>query len=241
MRTALEHVLRTRSLTPLFQPIINIQSLQLIGYEALIRGPEKTHLYSPLALFSLARQYNKQRELEQLCCQVQIERFCALGLQGKLFLNLSPGLFMDLSRLDSAQRPWQSDVSACRTLEVVIELSETELTRDYEQLRIAAERCRRQEVAFAIDDLGEGYASLRLWSELQPEFVKLDRYFAQHIHRHPFKQQLLKAISEVARANQTAVIAEGIEHEAELAMLQQLGVSHGQGFLLGHPSANPLC
>lgn len=241
MKAALEAVLRDETLTPLFQPIVDIRSQKVLGYEALIRGPVNTHLHMPIVLFSVAKKYGKTQELEQLCCRLQMAKFIELGLQGLLFLNLSPELFIDLSRAFSGQiPPWLDKSTDHNRLKIVVELSESELTRDYDQLRIAAERCRRQGIQFAIDDLGEGYASLRLWSELQPEFVKLDRYFAHHIHRHPFKQQLLKAISEVALQNKTFVIAEGIEQECELDVLQIIGVSHGQGFYLGHPVENPL-
>lgn len=237
MKAAFEDVLRHQRLTPLFQPIVDIQNQQLVGYEALIRGPQENHFFTPLVLFKVARQLNRERELEQLCCRLQIAEFCRQGLEGWLFLNLSPQLFIELSRLEEHQKPWCT--TDTQQPHVVIELSEQELSRDYVQLRIAAERCRRQNVRFAIDDLGEGYASLRLWSELQPEFVKLDRYFTQHLHRHPFKQKLIEAISMVARAHHTHVIAEGVEQKRQLEVLQALGVSHAQGYYFGHPQAIP--
>lgn len=238
MMTALDELLLHQRLTPLFQPIIDLRSQQCIGYEALIRGPVNSHLHLPGVLFKVARQYEKVQELEVLCCQIQVEAFVRLGLTGLLFLNFSPDLFIHLSR-DTSPRPW-AVANQQPQPQVVIELSESESTYDYEQLRIAVEYSRREKIQFAIDDLGEGYASLRLWAELQPEFVKLDRYFIQHIHKHPFKQRLLKGISDVARSAKTCVIAEGIESQAELSVLQDLGVSHGQGFYLGKPTANPL-
>ena len=239
MKAAFEEVLRCQQLTPLFQPIVDIQNKCVIGYEALIRGPQNSHLYTPYVLFKIARELKRERELEQLCCRLQLAEFSRLGLEGWLFLNLSPQLFIDLSRLDDSDKPWCFPALAPSQPQVVIELSEQELSQDYEQLRIAAERCRRQNVRFAIDDLGEGYASLRLWSELQPEYVKLDRYFTQHLHRHPFKQALLQAISQVALKNGTSVIAEGVEQKVQLEVLQKLGVSHAQGYYFGHPLANP--
>jgi len=237
MKAAFEDVLRHQRLTPLFQPIVNIQTNTLVGYEALIRGPQDSHFSTPLVLFKVARKLNRQRELEQLCCRLQIAEFCRQGLEGWLFLNLSPQLFIELSQLEEHEKPWCS--AGTQQPRVVIELSEQELSRDYVQLRMAAERCRRQNVRFAIDDLGEGYASLRLWSELQPEFVKLDRYFTQHLHRHPFKQKLIAAISQVAQAHQTYVIAEGVEQKRQLDVLQALGVSHAQGYYFGYPQATP--
>lgn len=241
MKAALEDVLHHKRLTPLFQPIVDLKTYRTIGYEALIRGPVHSHLYSPLVLFNLAKKYGLDQQLEQLCCQVQVEKFHRLGLQGLLFLNMSPDLFVGLSKLDQEQQPWfEASYVVPQHATIVIELSEQKMTRDYEQLRLAAQRCRRLGMQFAIDDLGEGYASLRLWSELQPEFVKLDRYFAHHLHRHPFKQQLLKAIADLAEINYTKVVAEGIEQQVELEAIQAIGISHGQGYYFGHPVANPI-
>lgn len=241
MKAALEDVLHHKRLTPLFQPIVDLKTYRTLGYEALIRGPAHSHLYSPLVLFNLAKTYGLDQQLEQLCCQIQVGKFHRLGLQGLLFLNMSPDLFISLSKLDQEQQPWfEKNFVGSSHATIVIELSEQQMTRDYEQLRLAAQRGRRLGMQFAIDDLGEGYASLRLWSELQPEFVKLDRYFSHHLHRHPFKQQLLKAIGELAEINYTQVIAEGIEQQVELETIQTLGISHGQGYYFGHPVANPI-
>lgn len=238
MKAVFEDIVCQRRLTPLFQPIVDIPNQRLVGYEALIRGPQETHFYNPSVLFKMARYLGREDELEQLCCQLQVEAFSRLGLQGRIFINLSPQLFIELSFLPSQQQPWYVSSQATQA-EVVLELSEQELSRDYEQLRLAAERCRRQHVQIAIDDLGEGYASLRLWSELQPEYVKIDRYFSQHLHRHPFKRALLKAINEVAQAHGTMVIAEGIEQKVELEALLPLGIAQAQGYYFGYPTATP--
>lgn len=240
MMTALDDLLLHQRLTPLFQPIIDIRNQQCIGYEALIRGPVNSHLHLPRVLFNVARQHKKNKELELLCCQIQVNAFLQQGLSGVLFLNFSPELFIDIVRSQPQCRPWAITGDQRPQPQIVIELSENESTYDYEQLRIAVEYCRRENVQFAIDDLGEGYASLRLWAELNPEFVKLDRYFIHQLPKHPFKQQLLRALSQLAQSAGTNIIAEGIESEVELNLLQKLGVSHGQGFYLGKPTANPL-
>lgn len=238
MQIAFEDILCHQRLTPLFQPIVDISGQRIVGYEALIRGPQYTPFYSPVVLFKEARRLGKERELEQLCCRLQVEAFVRLGLQGRLFINLSPLLFIDLSCLPLEQKPWHLEGQSSQPA-VVIELSEQELSREYMQLRLAAQRCRRENVQIAIDDLGEGYASLRLWSELQPEYVKLDRYFTQHLHRHPFKRALLEAVNKLAIDHNMQVIAEGIEQKVQLDALLQLGISHAQGYYFGYPVALP--
>ena len=103
----------------------------------------------------------------------------------------------------------------------------------------AIELYRQEGLQFAIDDLGEGYASLRLWSELRPEYVKIDKYFVRDIDTDVLKQQLVRSICDIASHAQSTVIAEGIETGAELRTLRYLGVSCGQGYLLCRPQPNP--
>jgi GGDEF domain-containing protein len=91
----------------------------------------------------------------------------------------------------------------------------------------------------AIDDLGEGFSSLRLWSELRPEYVKIDMHFIQGINSDPVKLQFVRSIQEIAEQSNTLVIAEGIETQAELLVLRDIGVAYGQGYHLGRPAAAP--
>src|SRR5262249_3502966 len=86
------------------------------------------------------------------------------------------------------------------------------------------------------DDLGEGFASLRLWSELRPEYVKVDRHFVHDIHRDPIKLQMARAIQQIAHVAGASVIAEGIEEQAEFQTVRDLGIRHGQGHLVGVPA-----
>jgi diguanylate cyclase (GGDEF)-like protein len=92
----------------------------------------------------------------------------------------------------------------------------------------------------AIDDLGAGYSGLKQWSELQPDFVKIDRYFIDHCDQSLVKREFLKSIIELAKATRTAVIAEGIERAEELALITQLGITNAQGFLIARPAHVPL-
>jgi CBS domain-containing protein len=91
----------------------------------------------------------------------------------------------------------------------------------------------------AIDDLGAGYAGLRTWSELRPDFVKLDRHFIQGIHEDSAKRQFVYSIQEIAASMGCTAIAEGIEIPEELLVVKSLGVSMGQGYHFDRPSAVP--
>ena len=94
-------------------------------------------------------------------------------------------------------------------------------------------------VIAAIDDLGEGFSSLRLWSELRPEYVKIDMHFIQGIDQDPVKHQFVSSIQQIAEKSGTRVVAEGIETEAELRTIKDIGITCGQGYYLARPTGQP--
>lgn len=240
MLDTFHQILKEKQVTPVFQPIVDLRSGFILGYEGLIRGPEQTSFYSPLALFDAARQCGRLWELEELCCRELIASFKSQALAGKLFLNSSPD--MVLRMLPAARQECRDGLPQLAGMDwsrVVVELTESERTDSYYHLSQATELYRKEGLQFAIDDLGEGYASLRLWSELRPEYVKIDKYFVRDIDTDMLKQQLVRSICDIAHHAQSIVIAEGIETEAELRTLRYLGVACGQGYLLCRPRAEP--
>jgi GGDEF domain-containing protein len=91
----------------------------------------------------------------------------------------------------------------------------------------------------AIDDLGEGFASLRLWSELRPEYVKADKHFVRGIAIDPVKLQFLRAIQHIAESSGSQVIAEGIEGAEDFRVAKDIGIACGQGWFIGRPAEQP--
>ena len=240
MLDTFHQILVEKQVTPVFQPIVDLQSGLILGYEGLIRGPKDTSFYSPLALFDAARQCGRLWDLEELCCHTLVSSFNRQGLAGKLFLNSSPDVVMRM--LPSARLEPRTGMPQLHGIDwsrVVVELTESERTDSYDYLNQALELYRQEGLQFAIDDLGEGYASLRLWSELRPEYVKIDKYFVRDIDTDVLKQQLVRSICDIASHAQSTVIAEGIETGAELRTLRYLGVTCGQGYLLCRPQPNP--
>ena len=88
--TSLREILCGKSPTAVFQPIIEMDSGEIVGYEGLIRGPSDSALHAPQNLFRVARQCELSLEIEQICREVTLQRFVDLNLPGKLFLNVSP-------------------------------------------------------------------------------------------------------------------------------------------------------
>ncbi len=238
MREHLQEIIERRQLSALLQPIIRMASGEIIGYEGLIRGPSDSPLHSPLNLFKVARANNQTVQIEHLCRHVVLERFVELKLPGKLFLNVSPECLLqrDARHGETLELIRKVGINPDR---VIIELTENQPTYDYDLMREAVLHYREMGFQIAIDDLGEGFSSLRLWSELRPEYVKIDMHFIQGINTDPVKLQFVRSIQEIAEKSDTLVIAEGIETQAELLVLRDLGVAFGQGYHLGRPNVKP--
>ncbi|MEO5693456.1 MAG: phosphodiesterase, partial [Usitatibacter sp.] len=94
-------------------------------------------------------------------------------------------------------------------------------------------------IALALDDFGDGHSSLRLWAELAPEFVKIDKYFVRGLQEDATRFQCVKAMQHLSKVFGTRLVAEGVECEADLRVLRDLGIEFGQGYLLGMPEADP--
>lgn len=234
----LDAIIDNRAIDSYFQPIVNIFSGQIYGYEALSRGPQNSPLHMPYQLFSAAEQQAKLPQLESLCRQLSLHNFQQRQLPGKLFINMSPKVLL------GQDYPKEQTLQLIRQLglkpsQIVIELSEQHASDDIAQLKQSLDYFRDQGVAIALDDLGTGYSGLQLWSELLPEYVKIDRHFIEQIDNSRTKQVFVRTITELCRNLTCTVIAEGIETEAELETLRRLGISLCQGFLLGRPNANP--
>ncbi len=235
----LQEVLQNGLLSPVFQPIVDLNSGALIGYEGLIRGPQGSALHSPVELFRLARQCGLGPRLEYLCRRVILKGFVESRLPGKIFLNVSPDSLAEATAAGQEKLAWMTQIGI-RPSQVILELTENQAVDDYQQMREILQRCRAAGFQIAIDDLGEGYSSLRLWSEIRPDYVKIDMHFIQGIDRDPMKLQFVQSIQQIARKSGTLTIAEGIETESELRLLQELGIDWGQGYHLARPQAQPV-
>ena len=122
---------------------------------------------------------------------------------------------------------------------IVIELTEQYPMDNYALVREAKNHYKQMGFEIAIDDLGAGYAGLRMWSELRPDYVKIDRHFVQDIHTDLIKQEFVRSIQDIARSMQCRVIAEGVETLDEFRVVKQLGIDMLQGYYFARPSNTP--
>ncbi|WP_410499259.1 phosphodiesterase [Chitinibacter sp. S2-10] len=231
-------IIQTRQLSALFQPIATLKEGRAYGFEGLIRGPAGHELHSPIQLFQAAERCGLLAELDIACRKAIIRAFVNSGLPGKLFLNVCPSSLTLPGFRSGATLEYLKSVDL-EPQRIVIELTETQAIHDYKLLAEAIRHYRQMGFKIALDDLGEGFSGLRLWSELKPDFVKIDKYFIQGIHLDAQKRQFVRSLQHIALGTHTKVIAEGIETTDELEVISRMGIHFAQGYLFARPQARP--
>lgn len=239
MAAELDRILANGLLRTVFQPILGFQARSYLGFEALIRGPAESPLEAPSALFEAAARFGLTIELERACREQSLRAFSTLGLVGRLFLNVSPQCLEDPVLLDGETLRLLRDLGLTPG-HIVIEITENQKIGDFSSVRRLLDHYRGLGYEIAIDDLGEGFSNLRLWTELHPQYVKIDRHFINGICDDALKFQLVRSIHGLAEACSAHIIAEGIENEAEFTMVRDLGIAFGQGYFIARPQDRPL-
>lgn len=223
----IEGVLNDRTLTHVFQPIQDLTTGTIVGHEALARFPD-LGFGGPDRWFADAFNVGLGVELEKLAALSALSYFDTAPEDTFLTVNMSPATVMAL--VDEELCPPE----LCPR--IVIELSEQVPVQDYPALERALAPLRSHGARLSADDLGSGYAGFRHLIRLQPDFIKLDISLISGIHRNHEKQALTRALLAFAYEVGAQVVAEGIEEEGELATLTKLGVTLGQGYLIGRPA-----
>jgi diguanylate cyclase (GGDEF)-like protein len=234
----LRRILSGHRLAPRFQQIIDLRMGTVFSHEGLIRGPSDTVLHSPHNLFNVAHRTGLLADLEGACIRTILKAWSELGQGRRLFVNLSPAALIQPKGIPDLLA--NLGCLGITPESIVIELTEHQPTFDYGILLEAANRLRSLGYAIALDDLGEGFSSLRLWSEIHPEFVKVDQHFVQGVSFDPLKYQFLRTLHDLARSTGARLIAEGVETDSDLAAIQDLGIDLGQGYYFGRPEPQPM-
>lgn len=237
-RAALEQELRegiaSGQLVPYYQPIVNLDSRQVMSLELLCRWKHPVRgLMSPDKFISLAE---------------------SSGLIGPLTLSLLHQACKDMRRFPShwrvsfnvAPQQIQDEALVAQLLQVLrehsipahrldVELTETALVNDTARARDVILSLKRAGFTVTLDDFGTGYSSLSYLAEMTFDKIKIDRSFVCTLRDRPESTKIVDAILGLSRSLGVDTVAEGVETEAEAQLLQKLGCKNGQGYLFGRP------
>ncbi|HEX5147694.1 MAG TPA: EAL domain-containing protein [Candidatus Limnocylindrales bacterium] len=229
-----------------FQPIVELPSGRLHEYECLSRPVMPMLPQSITSVVMAAISTGRSVELDGYLVAMilgRVGRFeaaaRATGAEPRRYaINLTPASLLDpafeASVLAASVRAAELEPS-----QITVECTEQQAVSDVAPLQRQVKALRKLGFGFAVDDAGAGYASFALIAALRPSVIKIDREIVHGIGRDDAKQALVEAFVSFGRRIGARLLAEGIERRADLAMLTELGVDLGQGYLLGRPAPEP--
>jgi EAL domain-containing protein (putative c-di-GMP-specific phosphodiesterase class I)/GGDEF domain-containing protein len=231
----LRSIIRGGSVRTLFQPVVELETRRIVGHEALSRGPQDSMFETPLAMFALSERVGIADELDRLCFAAAVRASAGLRERGKLFVNLR----REGEGGESRQR--EALIAALEgqglvPSDLVLEFTERSADADPEPL---VERLRRfKDAGFevALDDVGTGRAGLQTIERIEPDYLKLDRCLVRNLDTSLMQQEVLHTLVRLAERIGGAVIGEGVESDAEAAVLAAGGALYGQGHLFALPA-----
>jgi EAL domain-containing protein (putative c-di-GMP-specific phosphodiesterase class I)/GGDEF domain-containing protein len=231
----LRRIIRDSAVDTVFQPVVDLRTRAVLGFEAFARGPRDSAFEQPNALFSLSDRFGVAADLDRICREAALRALALSGRRGKVFLNALP-------RSVTAE-PWPSagwvellEAVPLDRDDLVLEFSERAATEDVDGFARAVESVRGAGFGVALDDIGTGWASQAVLQRVRPDYLKLDVTLVRDIHRDLIKQELLASVIRIAEQLGAVVIAEGVETADELAVLVEAGARYGQGFLFAEPA-----
>ena len=241
----LQRIIMDQTLGTVYEPIIELSSHKVLGYEALTRGPVGSGLESPQRLFSVAYQANLEYELDGVCRRIALRNARGIEPGKKLFLNILPTSVHDPDFGEMRIRKVLDELGLAPQ-NLVLEISAREAISNFQIFREAIGHFSSLGCQIALDDVGSGYSSLESALELSPDYLKIDMSLVRGVDQHAPKQELLRGLQALAERLDADVIAEGIETESELSAIRELGIRCGQGYAIGRgaplslPDADPL-
>lgn len=224
-RRSLAAIIERNQFRPVFQPIVELSSRQVVGFEALTRFDDGA---DPQQRFTRAASIGLGGALEEATLRAALRDAEALPPDVWLSLNVSPNMILTAQPL--------AGLIERAGRQAVLEITEHAAVGDYALFRQAL-AVFPEDLDLAIDDAGAGYASFRHILELRPRYVKLDRGLIRSLERDAARLALIAGLVQSARASGARVVAEGVETEEELEALRRLEVPLGQGYLFARPAS----
>lgn len=237
--TELRRAVRQGQIVPLFQPIVSTDGVRVVGFEALARWQHPVKgLLAPADFVAVAEDTGLILEIDRLILDSSCEilggwkqRYPHLSL--RLSVNVSARSFMD-SRL-SGRVSAAITAAELRPEDLYLEITETMLVEDIEATTLVVDQLKQLGIRLAIDDFGTGYSSMLYLKRFPVGILKIDRSFIDGLGQDMEDEVIVKTVIGLAHSLGIDLVAEGVETEAQMRMLQELGCQFMQGYRFGRP------
>ncbi|MDQ0159442.1 EAL domain-containing protein [Alkalibacillus salilacus] len=214
-----------------FQPILNLNSQTIVGYEALLRSE---WIDAPDEFFRSIQDRETLLKLDKLSVSHAVKQFNESDVSsGVLCINVLPSTVSTVD-FPSFLSGLVNDYHMAPD-QVIVELVELEAIKNLDSLKESVQQLKDYGFLLSIDDVGKGSSSFRLMIELEPDIIKMDRYFTSELAYSTLKQKMIESLIGYCKETNTQFILEGIESASHLDVARQLGVEQGQGFYLAEP------
>jgi diguanylate cyclase (GGDEF)-like protein/PAS domain S-box-containing protein len=243
--TDLRKSIHTNEFENHYQPIVDLRTSSLVGFEALIRwNHPKLGLIYPGSFISIAEETGLIVPITQLIAEQACEDLCHWQRQLKdqlkltMNINISSKHFLSPTLLDDIKEIL--DRTGMPPEQLKLEITETALMEDADETIRLVHRLKDFGLKLVIDDFGTGYSSLSYLQRLPIETLKVDRSFVSRIQTQPDgNRNIVEAIISLAHRLDMIVVAEGVETEEQFAILLEMNCQLGQGYLFSRPLSKP--
>jgi EAL domain-containing protein (putative c-di-GMP-specific phosphodiesterase class I) len=221
-----------------FQPIADLRTGHVIGYEGLLRARAESANHPSAEMFPAARALRVERPFETLSWSCIVESADRLPPESRLFVNVNPQLLV--VEPDGLSHLWRAiDASSVSASRVILDLVEGENVESLDALSRTAAEARERGAQVALDDVTSPYRTIRCCEAFRPEWVKVDWEITRGVARDPRRRSILKSLGRLAKHFSFGLIAEGVETPEDLEVCAASGVVAAQGYFIGRPSPDP--
>ena len=221
-----------------FQPIADLRTGDVIGYEGLLRASAESASHPSAEMFPAARALRVERPFETLSWSCIVESADRIPAESRIFVNVNPQLLA--LEPDGLSELWRAiEGSSVSTSRVILDLVEVENVESLDALSRAVAAARERGAQVALDDVTSPYRAIQCCEAFHPEWVKVDWEITRGVSRDPRRRSILKSLGRLARHFSFGLIAEGVETAEDLEVCAVSGVVAAQGYFVGRPAADP--
>jgi EAL domain-containing protein (putative c-di-GMP-specific phosphodiesterase class I)/GGDEF domain-containing protein len=231
----LKRAIREARIRTVWQPVVELASGSVFGFEALSRGPANSMFEMPRAMFALSGRVGASEDLDRHCRAAALRDGAAVAGSRKLFVNVLPAGLADPAWRNGGVPGLLRD-GGRRASDVVVEVSERTVGSCTDAIAAAAAGLRAEGFAIALDDAGSGRDGPAVIDRLRPDFVKIEPTLVRGVDANLLKQEIVAALVRLGEGIGAAVVAVGVESAEEAATLHTLGARYGQGYHFAGPA-----
>jgi len=220
-----------------FQPVVSVVDRTLIHHETLIRLRDKNgQVILPGKFIPVAEHFGLMSQIDRWVVQSALKAMREFP-ELKLFINISGVTLGDEAILDEIEAYIRD--SGIEPSRIGFEITETSAVKDLLRAERWIRRLKNLGCLFALDDFGTGFSSFSYLRILPVDYIKIDGSFVYNVDKEPVHRALIQAIHTIANTLGKKTIAEFVENENVLRVLQTIGIDFGQGYFLGEPDYYP--